>query len=78
MRQTALIVLMAHMGSFRARGVGPVGLVDRIFTRVGASDDLSRGRAPYGRDERVSNILKHATGRSLLILDEIGREPALC
>lgn len=74
MRQTALIVLMAHMGSFVPAASARIGLVDRIFTRVGASDDLSQGQSTFMVEmSEVSNILKHATGRSLLILDEIGR-----
>ena len=74
MRQVALIVLMAQMGSFIPADQGHIGVVDRIFTRVGASDDLASGQSTFMVEMmEVSNILNHATSKSLLILDEIGR-----
>jgi DNA mismatch repair protein MutS len=74
LRQTALIVLMAQMGSFVPAERARVGLVDRIFTRVGASDRLSRGESTFLVEmNETANILHHMTDRSLLILDEIGR-----
>ncbi len=74
MRQVALIVLMAQMGSFVPAKTARIGIVDRIFTRVGASDDLGAGQSTFMVEmTEVSEILKNATGRSLLILDEIGR-----
>ena len=68
MRQTALIVLMAQIGSFVPAQTANIGIVDRIFTRVGASDDLASGQSPF-----MVEILRNATAKSLLILDEIGR-----
>ncbi len=74
LRQTALIVLLAQMGSFVPAESAAVGLVDRIFTRVGASDDLSRGRSTFMVEmTETANILHNATPRSLVVLDEIGR-----
>ncbi len=74
LRQTALIVLMAQMGSFVPAERARIGLVDRIFTRVGASDRLSRGESTFLVEmNETANILRHMTDRSLLILDEIGR-----
>ncbi len=74
MRQTALIVLMAQCGSFVPAASASIGVCDRIFTRVGASDDLFAGRSTFMVEmNEVADILKHATARSLLILDEIGR-----
>ena len=65
MRQTALIVIMAQMGSFVPADEARIGIVDRIFTRVGATDDLIRGQHVYGGDEETANILSNATPRSL-------------
>ena len=74
MRQVALIVLMAQIGSFVPAASATVGVCDRIFTRVGASDDLSTGQSTFMVEmNEVANILNNATSRSLLILDEIGR-----
>jgi DNA mismatch repair protein MutS len=73
-RQVALIVLMAQMGSFVPAESAEIGLVDRIFTRVGANDDLTRGQSTFMIEmNETSNIVNNATERSLVILDEIGR-----
>jgi DNA mismatch repair protein MutS len=73
-RQIALIVLMAQMGSFVPAARARVGLVDRIFTRIGAADNLARGQSTFMVEmTEVANILQHATKRSLIILDEVGR-----
>jgi len=73
-RQVALIVLMAQIGSFVPASSAEIGLVDRVFTRVGASDDLSRGQSTFMVEmNETANIVNNATDRSLVILDEIGR-----
>lgn len=73
-RQVALITILAHMGSFVPASAASIGLVDRVFTRVGASDDLARGRSTFMVEmQETANILNQATDRSLIILDEIGR-----
>ncbi|MGN0961465.1 MAG: DNA mismatch repair protein MutS, partial [Christensenellales bacterium] len=74
MRQVALITLMAHIGSFVPATSAKIGLVDKIFTRIGASDDLNMGQSTFMVEmSEVSNIIKNATNNSLIILDEIGR-----
>jgi DNA mismatch repair protein MutS len=73
-RQVALITLLAHTGSFVPAAAARIGLVDRIFTRIGASDDLARGQSTFMVEmTETANILNNATARSLVILDEIGR-----
>ncbi|MCX5838896.1 MAG: DNA mismatch repair protein MutS [Deltaproteobacteria bacterium] len=73
-RQVALIVLMAQMGSFVPASRARIGVVDRIFTRIGAADSLARGQSTFMVEmNEVADILRHATKRSLLILDEVGR-----
>ncbi|MFI3325802.1 MAG: DNA mismatch repair protein MutS [Clostridia bacterium] len=74
MRQIALIVIMAQIGSFVPADIAQIGIVDQVFTRVGASDDLSSGQSTFMVEmSEVADILKHATKNSLVILDEIGR-----
>src|SRR5262249_8718899 len=74
LRQVALLTLMAQMGSFIPARQGRIGMADRIFTRVGASDELNRGQSTFMMAiTEPANILKNATPRSLVILDEIGR-----
>ncbi|HPH97210.1 MAG TPA: DNA mismatch repair protein MutS [Anaerolineaceae bacterium] len=74
LRQVALIVLMAQMGSFVPAASAHIGLVDRIFTRIGAQDEIHAGQSTFMVEMvETANILNHATGRSLLVLDEIGR-----
>lgn len=74
LRQTALTVLMAQMGSFVPASKAEIGIVDRIFTRVGASDDLARGQSTFMVEmNETANILRHMTPASLVILDEVGR-----
>lgn len=74
MRQVALIVLLAQMGSFVPAERARIGLVDRVFTRIGAADDLASGQSTFMVEMvELANILRHATPRSLIILDEIGR-----
>ena len=74
LRQTALIVLLAQMGSYVPAEAAHIGVVDRVFTRVGASDRLARGESTFMVEMReTSDILAHASRRSLVILDEIGR-----
>jgi DNA mismatch repair protein MutS len=73
-RQVALVVIMAQMGSFVPASEAEIGVVDRVFTRVGASDDLARGRSTFMVEmQETANILNNATPRSLIVLDEIGR-----
>ncbi|MCB0079204.1 MAG: DNA mismatch repair protein MutS, partial [Anaerolineales bacterium] len=74
LRQTALIVLMAQIGSFVPADSARIGLVDRIFTRIGAQDDIATGQSTFMVEMlETANILNHATRRSLVVLDEIGR-----
>ena len=74
MRQTALIVLMAHIGCFVPADSAEIGIVDRIFTRIGASDDLASGRSTFMVEmTETANILHNATSNSFVLLDEIGR-----
>jgi DNA mismatch repair protein MutS len=74
MRQTALIVLLAHIGSFVPAAQATIGPVDRIFTRIGASDDLATGRSTFMVEmTETANILNNATAQSLVLMDEIGR-----
>lgn len=74
LRQVALIVIMAQMGSFVPAKKAEIGIVDKVFTRIGASDDLSRGQSTFMVEmTETANILNNATSRSLVILDEIGR-----
>jgi DNA mismatch repair protein MutS len=74
MRQVALIVLLAQMGAFVPAAAARIGVVDRIFTRIGAADSLARGESTFMVEmKETANILRHATDRSLLLLDEVGR-----
>ena len=74
MRQIALIVILAQMGSFVPCAEARIGIVDRVFTRIGASDSLARGESTFMVEmKETANILHHATGRSLVLLDEVGR-----
>ncbi|NSY35662.1 DNA mismatch repair protein MutS [Pseudoalteromonas sp. JC28] len=74
MRQTALIVLMAHIGSYVPASAASIGIVDRIFTRIGASDDLASGRSTFMVEmTETATILNNATAQSLVLMDEIGR-----
>jgi DNA mismatch repair protein MutS len=74
MRQNALIVLMAHMGSFVPADSAEIGLIDQVFTRIGASDDLASGRSTFMVEmNEAANILNNATQHSLILMDEIGR-----
>ena len=74
MRQTALIVLLAHIGCYVPADSAEIGMVDRIFTRIGASDDLASGRSTFMVEmTETANILHNATDKSLVLLDEIGR-----
>ena len=74
LRQVALIVVLAQAGSFVPADAARIGLVDRVFTRVGAADDLARGRSTFLVEmQETANILHNATPRSLIVLDEIGR-----
>jgi DNA mismatch repair protein MutS len=74
MRQTALIVLLAHIGSHVPASAARIGPIDRIFTRIGASDDLATGRSTFMVEmTETANILHHATAQSLILMDEIGR-----
>jgi len=73
-RQVALLVLLAQMGSFVPAGAATIGVVDRIFTRIGAADDISRGQSTFMVEMvETANILNNATSRSLIVLDEVGR-----
>jgi DNA mismatch repair protein MutS len=77
LRQTALLVVMAQMGCFVPAREAKVGLVDRVFTRVGASDQILRGQSTFMVEmQEAAHILRHASGRSLVLLDEIGRGTA--
>jgi DNA mismatch repair protein MutS len=77
LRQTALVVIMAQMGSFVPAREAKLGLVDRVFTRVGASDQILRGQSTFMVEmQETAHILRHATARSLVLLDEIGRGTA--
>ena len=77
LRQVALAVIMARAGSFVAAEEAEIGEIDRVFTRVGASDDLARGESTFMVEmTEVASILRHATGNSLVMLDEVGRGTA--
>lgn len=73
LRMAALIAVMAHMGSFIPAESARIGLIDRVFTRIGARDELARGQSTFMVEMvETANILRHATDRSLIILDEVG------
>ena len=73
-RQVALIVILAQMGAYVPAAAAEIGVVDRVFTRVGAGDDIARGRSTFMVEmQETANILNNATARSLIVLDEIGR-----
>ena len=73
-RQVALISIMAHMGSYVPAKKAHIGIIDKVFTRIGASDDLSRGQSTFMVEmTETANILNNCTSQSLVILDEIGR-----
>ncbi len=77
LRQTALLVILAHMGSFVPAARAKIGIHDRVFTRVGASDQILRGQSTFMVEmQETAHILRHATSRSLILLDEIGRGTA--
>jgi DNA mismatch repair protein MutS len=77
LRQTALVVVMAQMGCFVPAREAKIGVVDRIFTRVGATDQILRGQSTFMVEmQETAHILRHATGRSLVLLDEVGRGTA--
>ncbi|HEY6545409.1 MAG TPA: DNA mismatch repair protein MutS, partial [Dokdonella sp.] len=74
MRQAAIIVLLAHVGSFVPADAATIGPIDRIFTRIGAGDDLARGQSTFMVEmSETANILHHATASSLVLMDEVGR-----
>ncbi|WP_410317148.1 MutS-related protein, partial [Klebsiella pneumoniae] len=74
MRQNALIVLLAYIGSFVPASAARIGPIDRILTRIGAGDDLARGQSTFMVEmSETSHILHHATAQSLVLMDEIGR-----
>ena len=73
LKQAAVIALMAQIGSFVPAAKAEIGICDRIFTRIGAHEDLSLVNHLHGGDERAGHILHHATHRSLVLLDEVGR-----
>jgi DNA mismatch repair protein MutS len=74
MRQNALITLLAHIGSFVPANRAVIGQIDRIFTRIGASDDLAGGRSTFMVEmTETANILNNATAQSLVLMDEVGR-----
>ncbi len=78
LRMAALIAIMAHMGSFVPAESAKIGLIDRVFTRIGARDELARGQSTFMVEMvETANILRNATDRSLVILDEVGRAPPL-
>src|SRR5690606_4188285 len=79
MRQTALIVILAHIGSFVPADTAVTGPIDRIFTRIGANDDLASGQSTFMVEMiETANILNHATDSSLVLMDEVGRGTSTC